>query len=147
MVPAFKKLRLGSGAFLDLTIPAFKETLPAKATLFEVGFDERVRCSKTKKPINPRETNPKGHWEPNCFFQQILIFASSMYPVLVYPVFTSLDSSWRGSCAIVQRCNYCSHPTNTSTLFVAILMKGVQTHTMTIYAGAKINRKMAPNWP
>ncbi len=26
-------------------------------------------------------------------------------------------------------------------------VKRVQTHTMTIYTEAKINRKMAPNWP
>ena len=28
-----------------------------------------------------------------------------------------------------------------------ISLKRVQTHTMTTYAGAKINWKMGPNWP
>ena len=31
----------------------------------------------------PQETNPNGHWGAKLFFHKILIFASSMYPVLV----------------------------------------------------------------
>jgi hypothetical protein len=73
MVPAFKKLRLASGAFIDLTIPAFKETLPAKATLFEVGFDERVRCSETKTP------SIKAFHQLNRYFAILAAQAESSY--------------------------------------------------------------------
>ena len=31
--------------------------------------------------------------------------------------------------------------------FRPVELKRVQTHTMTIYTAAKINRKMGPNWP
>jgi hypothetical protein len=38
-----------------------------------------------------QETNPKGHWGSKLLFHKIRVFASSLYPVLVYPVLRSLD--------------------------------------------------------
>jgi hypothetical protein len=39
----------------------------------------------------PQETNPDGHWGPNYFLIKLLVPASSMHPVLVFPVLRSLD--------------------------------------------------------
>jgi len=66
---------------------ALRIGLPRSSALQNDGLDVPVilQCR------TPRETNPKGHWGAKILFHQILVFSSSLYPVLVYPVLRSLE--------------------------------------------------------
>ena len=66
---------------------ALRIGLPGSAELQHDGLHVLVflQCR------TPRETNPKGHWGPNYLCKKTILFASSMYTILVYPLLRSLD--------------------------------------------------------